>query len=439
MLKQDKALKQEIFKIITRNKTGVSWSDIKKELTGQAPQEQREIKNLEKKRNKKIKETDQLKTDLQQLEKTKRRQMGKSKRNIEKIKKLNQKIFLCKQEIIDIEQKIDTLRKRVTELELNPFCQKVPDSTLDNYLDDLMDEGLVTKIVEKSNRCSRPRFSLSSAELNKLYYEDKQREKKLKYELEKKEAEYNAPDNSYHKQLAQAMRKIREEMFGEKENAPTKEEIEKLKQELKKSQNNHSFDLTGYGGVKGIHNIKDRKKAKELFDRYLPILTRQLGYFVLLDIKRIAFSLESKVIIERLKKGDYWFDVRRDIAENFVSMLQKDFATPMSGIVNFVMELFANADVAFGNAVDNLNSSVSQFLEWFYENDEFHLERARLSQEVCEILSQQAVEGHTALEKREDTGGVVFRQVGSKVVSQKECVVGLEKTTEASVGVSKED
>jgi len=373
MQKQNKNTKNEVFKIIQKYKNGISWSTIKAELTGKAPQEKRDIKILERKRDRKTKTLDQIRIKQQQLAKVTNYHLSNSKRIVEKRYKQKQKIAQLNQEIMEINQKIEMLQKRVAELKVNPFCETLPLSTLRKYLNELTSEGLIVRILIKSNGRTYARYALSSPELNKLYYEDKQREKNLKYELEEKESEYNAPDNSYHKQLAQAMRKVHEEMFGEKQNAPTKEEIEKLKQEQRKSQNNYSFDLTGYGGVKGIHNIKDREKAKKLFDRYLHILTRQLGYFILLDIRGIAFSLESKGIIERLKNGDYWFDVRQDIAENFVSKLQKDFVAPMSFLSNCVMELLVNADVAFGNGVGDPNSSVNQFLEWYCENEELHI------------------------------------------------------------------
>ncbi|MCL2868764.1 MAG: hypothetical protein FWF27_04915 [Candidatus Bathyarchaeota archaeon] len=401
MLKQNKDQKNEIYKIIQKYPRGVSRATIKSELTGQAPQEKREMAILEKRRDKKIKEWEKLKVTLYNFSKLTNWKLRESTKIKGKRDKQNKKTIQLNQEIGEINKKVETLKKRVEELKLNPFCTTIPLSTLHKYLNELITEGLIVRITAKTNGKSTPLFGLSCAELSKLYYGNKLCAEKLKRELESKEREYNAAPNSYAKQWAEAKRNFREEVFGEKINPPTLEEIEKLKQELKKCQSDHSFDLTGYGGRNGVHNIKDREKAKELFDVYLHILTRQVSYSVLLAVKQISFSPESKVIIERLKNGDYWFDVRRDIAKNVVSQLQKVFASPTSGMVIFVLELLANADVAFGNAIGDPKSSVNQFLEWYCTSEEIRAEYARLSQDVCKILSQPNAEGYVPIEKDE--------------------------------------
>ena len=162
-------------------------------------------------------------------------------------------------------------------------------------------------------------------------------------------------------------------------------ELEKIEYMEKK----RAVDQIGYGG-RGIHQIKDRRKAKELFDRYLRVLIQRFVYGVFIEIQSMAFSAEGKAIIERTKNGDYWFSVRKDIVNDLISpRFQKVFAFPLSSLSDLLVELLSNADVAFGEFRDDPDSPVFRLIEEVWKDNAKHVDLVHLSQEVGDVLDQQ--------------------------------------------------
>ena len=112
-----------------------------------------------------------------------------------------------------------------------------------------------------------------------------------------------------------------------------------------------------YGG-NGIYRIKNREKAKTLFDVYLRYLYKQFTRQFFEAILATAFSPDGQKIRDRLAKGNY-STVHSDVSQMCKKIKLLDLS---SHLAHIIVEIFSNADIAFDGLGDKAKASVNQFL-----------------------------------------------------------------------------
>lgn len=184
------------------------------------------------------------------------------------------------------------------------------------------------------------------------------------------------------------------------------------------AKNPNHFRLPRGVGLYGIHCLNNRDVAKEKFDQYLPIITQLFVCDVLLSISEKAFSSEGKGIVDRINKNDNYRSLIKYIENDLIiPMLQKD-PHLLRFLSYLIVELFSNADVVFGEYVFDPKSSIRQYMEKLYGDDNvIWVNNSYLRREVLEMLDQQnKVEGNVVKNDSSINTCVSVSNVGSEKV-----------------------
>jgi hypothetical protein len=257
------------------------------------------------------------------------------------------------------------INKKLTEKELYSIInrrhslQKVPETTLHDKLAELTEQEKIFVDIEKIGTQTRKTYSLNITERIKFYQENDRKKRNLEKKRENQEKYCKSTTNPVRKEFNEKRRAYMEKLTGEKIEPLTPKEEE----ELTKLQSSRPFEYLGYGWPYGIHKISDREKAKEFFDKYLPFITRRFVNGLLLQITKLSFSPEGQKIIGDMKNNSNPQQVSQRVMDNLVMpYLQKHpYSLYLPSL--YVMELFANADVAFGKTMSDPEASVTRYIE----------------------------------------------------------------------------